>query len=94
MRLETQKYLFDILEAVNLITEFCAEESYENYNVSAYLRSAVERHLSLRVKPSRSSQRLMHSRSSAYLTAVKSSRSEINSCMAIKPLMTWSYGVW
>jgi uncharacterized protein with HEPN domain len=43
MRLETQKYLFDILEAVNLITEFCAEESYERYAISAFLRSAVER---------------------------------------------------
>lgn len=43
MRLETQKFLFDVLEAVNLIAEFCADETYERYSVSAYLRSAVER---------------------------------------------------
>ncbi len=43
MRLESQKYLFDVLEAANLITEFCANESYERYSVSALLRSAVER---------------------------------------------------
>ena len=43
MRLESQKYLFDVLEAANLITEFCANETYERYSVSALLRSAVER---------------------------------------------------
>ena len=43
MRLESQKYLFDILEALNLITEFCTGETHERYAVSAMLRSAVER---------------------------------------------------
>ena len=42
MRLETQKYLFDILEAVNFITEFCADETYERYAAGPFLRSAVE----------------------------------------------------
>ena len=43
MRLESQKYLFDILEALNFITEFCADETRERYAESVLLRSAVER---------------------------------------------------
>ena len=43
MRLESQKYLFDILEALNFITEFCAGETHERYAESVLLRSAVER---------------------------------------------------
>lgn len=43
MRLEAQKYLFDVLEALNLVAEYCADETYERYAVSSMLRAAVER---------------------------------------------------
>lgn len=43
MRLEVQKYLFDIQEACQLLTEFTAGKTFEDYVSNAMLRSAVER---------------------------------------------------
>ena len=43
MRLEVRKYLFDIQEACQLITEFTAGQTFDDYTRNAMLRSAVER---------------------------------------------------
>lgn len=43
MRLEVLKYLFDIQEACQLITEFTAGQTFDDYKNNAMLRSAVER---------------------------------------------------
>ncbi len=43
MRLESKKYLFDILQAAKRIHEFCEGKSFADYEAEALLRSAVER---------------------------------------------------
>jgi len=43
MRLEAQKYLFDIDRSATLIAEFTAGRQFSDYERDAMLRSAVER---------------------------------------------------
>jgi len=43
MKLQTQKLLYDIDRAVELITEFTHNKQFEDYTDGALLRSAVER---------------------------------------------------
>ena len=43
MRLETQKYLFDIEQAADRIARFCTGKTYDDYRGDELLRSAVER---------------------------------------------------
>ncbi|HKI86877.1 MAG TPA: HepT-like ribonuclease domain-containing protein [Thermoanaerobaculia bacterium] len=43
MRLEAKKYLFDIQRALQLLRQFSAGGTYEQYTADALLRSAVER---------------------------------------------------
>ena len=43
MRLESKKYLFDILQAAKNITEFTANKQFSDYESDAMLRAAVER---------------------------------------------------
>ena len=43
MRLETRKYLFDIGQAADSITAFCAGKTFELYRADELLRAAVER---------------------------------------------------
>ena len=40
---EGRKYLYDIAEAADYITEFTAGRTYEEYHTNPMLRSAVER---------------------------------------------------
>lgn len=43
MRLETRKYLDDMRRAANVLEEFTAGRSFEQYREDAMLRAAVER---------------------------------------------------
>ena len=43
MRLEAQKYLFDIERAAGLVAQFTAEKEFADYEQDDMLRSAVER---------------------------------------------------
>jgi uncharacterized protein with HEPN domain len=43
MQLKIKAYLYDIQQAVRLLTEFTTGKSYGDYAVDAMLRSAVER---------------------------------------------------
>ena len=43
MRLETNKYLYDIQRAVMLLAEFTAGKAFDDYAGHAMLRAAVER---------------------------------------------------
>ena len=43
MRLEARKYLFDMLQAAELIARFTAGRTFEDYAADPMLRSAVER---------------------------------------------------
>lgn len=43
MRLETNKYLYDVQRAVGLLTEFTAGKTFDHYVREAMLRAAVER---------------------------------------------------
>lgn len=43
MRLEAQKYLYDVLRAADSIRAFCAGRTYEQYRGDELLRAAVER---------------------------------------------------
>ena len=43
MRLESRKYLWDAWHAAELVAQFVAAKSYEDYQADALLRSAVER---------------------------------------------------
>jgi uncharacterized protein with HEPN domain len=43
MRLEVQKYLYDIQQAAKLLTQFSQGKSFDDYTKEAMLRSAVER---------------------------------------------------
>ncbi len=43
MRLESQKYLFDIQQAADRIARFCEGKKFEDYRSDELLRSAVER---------------------------------------------------
>jgi uncharacterized protein with HEPN domain len=43
MRLEAKKYLYDIQQAVRLLTAFTAGKDFEDYAADAMLRAAVER---------------------------------------------------
>jgi uncharacterized protein with HEPN domain len=43
MQPELRKYLFDILQASELLGEFTANKTFEDYRNDALLRSAVER---------------------------------------------------
>ena len=43
MRLEVQKYLFDVRQACERIREFTFEQSFADYQQSPMLRAAVER---------------------------------------------------
>ena len=42
-RLELRKYLFDILQACDLLVQFTARKSLDDYSADALLRSGVER---------------------------------------------------
>lgn len=43
MRLEVQKYLYDIQQAAKHLTQFSQGKSFDDYTKGAMLRSAVER---------------------------------------------------
>ena len=43
MRLESKKYLYDVLQAAKQVEEFCRGKSFTDYEADALLRSAVER---------------------------------------------------
>jgi uncharacterized protein with HEPN domain len=43
MPLETKKYLYDLRQAADLIAQFTAGRSFEDYTDDAMLRAAVER---------------------------------------------------
>lgn len=43
MRLESKKYLFDVLSAAELLIEFTAGKDFSDYERDAMLRAAVER---------------------------------------------------
>lgn len=43
MRLESKKYLFDILQAAKRVAEFTANRRFPDYERDALLRAAVER---------------------------------------------------
>lgn len=43
MEIESKKYLFDIQQACQLITEFTNGQEFEAYQMNAMMRSAVER---------------------------------------------------
>ena len=43
MRLESKKYLFDILQAAENIRRFSQDKAFSDYEADALLRSAVER---------------------------------------------------
>ena len=43
MRLETKKYLYDVLQAAKSIERFSSGKSFINYQADALLRSAIER---------------------------------------------------
>ena len=43
MRLETQKYLYDIQKAAGLLAEFLTGKTFADYQRDAMLRAAVER---------------------------------------------------
>jgi uncharacterized protein with HEPN domain len=43
MRLESKKYLFDILQAARRVTEFIRKKEFADYAADAMLRAAVER---------------------------------------------------
>ena len=43
MRLESKKYLFDILQAANKLRQFSQDKAFPDYEADALLRSAVER---------------------------------------------------
>lgn len=43
MELEIRKYLFDIQQASQMITNFTRGETFENYQTNPMLKSAVER---------------------------------------------------
>ena len=94
MRLEAQKYLFDVLEAINLVAEYCVDETYERYAVSSMLRAAVERQFitageALTQMPGSTRQRL-----SGFLMHARLCLSETCSFMVIRRLMiSWS-GRW
>lgn len=47
MRLETKTFLFDIQQAVNLVTAFIQGKSFTDYASDPMLRSAVERQLEI-----------------------------------------------
>jgi uncharacterized protein with HEPN domain len=47
MRLESKKYLYDILRAAELIARFCAGRTFDAYANDAMLRAAVERELEI-----------------------------------------------
>ncbi len=47
MRPEARKHLYDILQATDLVTQFTAGKSFENYLEDVMLRSAVERQLGI-----------------------------------------------
>ena len=43
MRLESKKYLFDILQAAKNLDQFSHDKAFSDYETDALLRSAVER---------------------------------------------------
>jgi len=43
MQLEAKKYLYDIQQAIRLLTTFTAGKDFEDYAADAMLRAAVER---------------------------------------------------
>jgi len=43
MRLESKKYLFDILQAAKNLQQFSQDKTFQDYEADALLRSAVER---------------------------------------------------
>lgn len=43
MRLEINKYLYDVQRAVTLLTEFTSGKTFDDYGREAMLRAAVER---------------------------------------------------
>jgi uncharacterized protein with HEPN domain len=43
MRLESKKYLFDILQAAKKLQQFSQDKAFPDYEADALLRSAVER---------------------------------------------------
>jgi uncharacterized protein with HEPN domain len=47
MRLESKKYLYDVLQAVLRLQGFAAGKSFENYQHDALLRAGVERQLEI-----------------------------------------------
>ena len=47
MQLEARKYLFDVRQACELIDEFTAGKTFDDYGETAMLRAAVERQLEI-----------------------------------------------
>lgn len=47
MQLEVKKYLYDIQQAIALLTEFTAGKEFSDYEDEAMLRAAVERELEI-----------------------------------------------
>jgi uncharacterized protein with HEPN domain len=47
MPLDSQSYLFDVLQAIEAIEEFTLDQTFETYSSSRLLVSAVERQLSI-----------------------------------------------
>ncbi len=94
MRLESQKYLFDVLEALNLVAEYCADESYERYAVTSMLRAAVERQFITAGEALAQLARIDRQRLSGFPTRARLCLSATCLCTAIRPSMiSWS-GRW
>lgn len=47
MQLESKKFLYDILKAAELLTEFARDKTFDEYTRDAMLRSAIERQLEI-----------------------------------------------
>jgi len=48
MRLESKKYLFDIIQAGKLLSQFSSGKSFADYVADPLLRSGVERQFEVR----------------------------------------------
>jgi uncharacterized protein with HEPN domain len=57
MRLESKKYLFDILQAAKNLQQFSQDKAFSDYETDTLLRSAVERQFEIIGTPSSDLQR-------------------------------------